>query len=387
MNKFVTSALALAATGSAAYAAPGDSEWLELDREIISLASSLASSQDGLGWTVLLRATATYSDDELLTGDDDVEVSGFKLDDADLAFWGAVGECTWRLSVDFGGLSQSSSSSEGTPTSSSSDVVLEDAYVRWACGEYLDVQFGQFKPRVSYTNSVDPENQLFIDRTVLGAVYDFWEPGVAANGHYEDFFRWQASLLNGSNGQESDHLYVLRGEFHYGTGAGDIEGAQGANDDINGGVGITYVHDDTLAGADTDVWVLDARGTFGQFALGFEIANLDDDVLLSTGGSDFSRFSGGQPLFLLGDSTPWSLTASFLLNSEFEFGVRYESLDNDEFDGGGDGPDNRIIAGVVNWFMSGNNCKWQLQVMDVDADNGFDDGLIYSAAFVVGATR
>jgi hypothetical protein len=37
--------------------------------------------------------------------------------------------------------------------------------------------------------------------------------------------------------------------------------------------------------------------------------------------------------------------------------------------------------------MSGNNCKWQLQVMDVDADNGFDDGLIYSAAFVVGATR
>jgi len=92
MNLFVKGALALAATSTVGLADPADSsDWLELDSEINSLATTYASSQgDGMGWSGLLRYNYTFSSDDVATGNGD-DVSGFDFDDADIAFWGGIG--------------------------------------------------------------------------------------------------------------------------------------------------------------------------------------------------------------------------------------------------------------------------------------------------------
>ena len=76
MNKFVTTALAVAAAGTLSHADPGDNDWLELDDEINSLASALTPAQDGMGWSALIRVYYDYSSDDVGT----VDVSGVDTD-------------------------------------------------------------------------------------------------------------------------------------------------------------------------------------------------------------------------------------------------------------------------------------------------------------------
>src|SRR5262245_37655483 len=101
MNRLVTTALALAAVGSAANAAPGDTEWLELDSEINGLSSSLTPAQDGMGWAALIRAVYSHSKDDIATGGGGApDLSGFSFNDVDLAFWSNYGPYLLRISAD-----------------------------------------------------------------------------------------------------------------------------------------------------------------------------------------------------------------------------------------------------------------------------------------------
>ena len=356
MNKYVTSALALAIAGSVTYADPSDSDWLELDSEINSLATTLTSPQDGMGWTALLRFTYSYSSDDIATGGGD-DISGFKFEDLDIAFFGSVAEYGWRVSGDV----------------DSSTFTLEDAYVYWDCGEFFTATAGRFKPRVLRSGFIDPEDQLFIDRTALGSSFDFWNEGIAADGFYEQF-TWWVAIHNGFNGQVSDHLFLARGEYNFGAGAADSEGAMGGNDDLNGVVGVFFANDETVFEPDGTLIGADVNGNFGQIGFGAEIVSLDDNVLLQTA-QDFSRIVG---LGFDGDSTPYNLTVSYLVNPDWEVGLRYEDLDNT--------PDDTIISIVANWYQSGNNAKWQFQWSNFDSDSTFD-GSVFQIGVVVGATR
>lgn len=370
MNKFVTGALALAATSTVGLADPADnSDWLELDSEINGLASSYASSQEGMGWTALLRFTYTFSSDDIATGGGD-DISGFKFEDVDMAFWGGVGNYQWRISWDMGsGASLSTSSFD-----------LEDAYVMWECEEYFTTTAGNYKMRVLMSDAVDPEKQLFIDRTALGSAFDFWQPGVAVHGS-QDLFHWYAGLQNSSDGQESGHRYYVRAEYDFGTGSGMYEGALGSNDDFNATIGGVFYSDDDVSG-DGSMYAVDGRGSAGPFGFGGEIAFVDEDLgnTLVTG-SDFSRLNNSSLSFGSfadqDDTSPYGVFLSYLLNDEFEAGVRYDDLDN--FD------EESIISVVLNWYRSGHNAKWQAQWSDVDSDG--DDGSIFQVGFVVGSTR
>jgi len=368
MNRFVTGALALAATSAVGLADPADnSDWLELDSEINGLASSYAASQDGMGWTALIRFTYTFSSDDIATDGGD-DISGFKFEDVDMAFWGGVGNYQWRISWDMG------SGASLTPDS----FGLEDAYVMWECEEYFTTTAGNYKMRVLLSNSVDPEKQLFIDRTALGSAFDFWEPGVAIHGA-QDVFHWYGGLQNSSDGQETGHRYFVRGEFDFGTGSGMYEGAMGANEDLNATIGAVYFNDDDVSG-DGQMIAVDGRGTAGPIGFGGEFAWVEEDLSnVLTTGPDFGRF--GDPSVLgFGDdddTTPFGAWVSYLLNDEFEGGVRYDDLDNSS--------DESIISVVVNWYRSGHNAKWQAQWSDVDSDG--DDGSIFQVGLVVGSTR
>jgi hypothetical protein len=389
MNRILKTALALAAAGSVANADPGDNEWLELDSEINGLASSLQPSQDGMGWAALIRGVFTYSSDDIATGGSGVDgpdTSGFGFNDLDLAFWGNQGSYMWRISADI------EFNESGLVHDVDNDLGIEDGYIRWACGEYFNAQMGQFKPGPLRSSTVDPEKQLFIDRTALGSNYDYWDQGIAAQGSWEQF-GWWAAIFNGLNGHTRDHLYVVRLEWMLGAGAGMYEGAMGGSDELNATLGFSFLNDDTMGDVsgdgdtDTMAYIFDVNGNVSNFGFGAEVASLDDDYLGITD-EDFSNiFDGGlNALVIADDSTPWNVTLSYLINPEWEVGVRYEDLDNGEVLGA-NGPDNALISAVVNWHTASKGAKWQAQWTDVDADNGFADGSIFEIGFSVGSTR
>ncbi len=393
MNKFVTSALAITAAGSLAYAGTGDSEWLELDREITTLSSSLtaADQHDGMGWSALLRVTTTYSDDDIATGDSPAtpagDVFGWSFEDVDLAFWGQVGDYGWRISMD-----ASDNSKLG------GDFNIEDAHAWWSCGEYATALIGQHKANTLESSHMAPEGLFFINRTALGSAFDGWDNGISAWGELE-MIRWSASIQNSLNGQEGDHRYTVRVEYDLGEGAGDVEGALGAGDDFAATVGLVYIDDDgqdlslpITVGSDNEAYGLDFRGTAGPVGFGAEIMSIGDDLALGID-EDFSRIAGfGNPLLAVatfaedttqvGGATPYSVMVTYLLNEEFEFGVRYEDLDNVA--------DTTIISVGIAWYQSGHNAKWQAGWSDIDNDSilgvSTPDGSIWQIGLTVGAS-
>ncbi|MCZ6596421.1 MAG: hypothetical protein O7B99_02160, partial [Planctomycetota bacterium] len=295
MNKFVTSALALAVVGSLAYAGTGDNEWPELDREITNLSSSLANSQDGgMGWSALLRITGTYSDDAIATGDDGIppdedDIFGFSFEDVDLAFYGSVGDYSWRISMDVDG-----KGGDGN------DFVLEDGYVSWDCGGYFTASMGRHKANTLMSAATNPEHLLFINRSALGAAFDSWDEGIAAAGAYEEMFSWSLSVQNGDNGQAADHRYTFRVEYEIGEGSGEAEGALGAGPDLAATIGLTYLDDDSQDPGgglgDNDAWGIDVRGTAGPIGFGAEIMDIGDDLSLGTDEDYFRTGSSGTSL-------------------------------------------------------------------------------------------
>jgi hypothetical protein len=389
MNRFATTALALAAAGSVSYADPGDNEWLELDSEINSLASSLQPSQDGMGWTVLVRTVYIFSSDEIETGSStEPDTSGLNFKDVDLAYWGNVGNYGWRINADV-------ENNESGKANSPNSIVLEDAHVFWDCGEYFRTKWGQQKPIVIRSAYIDPENMFFIERTAIGSSFDLWDPGVSVDGTWEQL-RWFAGFLNGQDGHEKDHFWWLRGEWMLGSGAGLYDGAFGGSDQLNAMIGASYIHDDSRNSTfttdgdadDTQAIIVDFAGSINQFGFAAEVADFDDDVIVSTdedwSGSEPTSPIGGLPFG--GDGTPWNVSLSWLFTPEWEVGVRYEDLDNSDINTV-TGPDNTILTAGVSWYQEGKNAKWQLEWKDVDADDGFADGSIVQAGVSVGASR
>jgi hypothetical protein len=374
MKKLVTTALALVAAGSAANAGTGDNEWLALDSEIKDLASSLSPSRDGMGWAVLLRTAFTYSKDDILTfGGDDID--GFSFRDVDFAVWGSVGDYGWRVNTDV-----QDNFGQGA------DIELEDAYAWWHCGEYFTASMGSMKPHFVRTGNIDPEKTLFIDRSAIGSMFDWWDMGIQANGSYNQL-AWFAGLFNGFDSDETDHSYFLRGEWSLGAGAGMAEGATGGNDDLNGTVGLAYYTDDTAdtGNSDLNAWAIDFAGSVGPLGFGAEYVSLGDDAFLGTGPAN-SDYLGGTGFVFDGDSSPYDLWASWLLAPEWELGVRYEALDNDQ-SVSATNADNTLLSLVAAYYQSGHNAKWQAQWTKVEADNGNPDGSIFQVGLSLGMTR
>jgi len=372
MNRFVKTALALVVAGSASNAGTGDNEWLALDSEITGLATSLKPSQDGMGWAALVRAAYSYSSDDISTGGGP-DTSGFNFNDVDLSFWGSQGSYRWRISGDI-------DSNEGGNISSS--FTLEDAYVAWSCGGMFEAMMGNMKPRVSRSNSVNPEGLFFIDRSALGSAFDSWDNGVGLNGMWE-MVGWYAYVMNGSNGDTRDHLYVLRGELKLGDGAGMFEGARGAGDVLNGTIGLTYLNDNTIGGAAVDgdadnaMFLLDFSGSMSQFGFSAEMAQIDDELVAATD-EDFSNIA--TPLVFDPDSTPWNAAVTFMVNADWEVGVRLEDLDN------ADGDDNSILSVGASWYRGAAGAgKWTAQWSDIDGD--VNEGSIIEVGYTIGASN
>jgi hypothetical protein len=356
MNKFVTSALALAAIGTANYADPTDNEWLELDREINSLTSA-TTDMGGGGYAVLVRSSFTHSSDDLATlGGDDI--SGFKMEDVRVSAWGEAGDYGWRISYNL----------------ESSIANLEDAFVYWLCGDYFTAMMGRYKPRTFRSAHIYEENLLFISRTILGEAFFFYDEGIGARGDFGEF-GWSVDIMNGGNGQVSDHIWSLRGEYNLNGGVGGVEGAHGASDDLVGTVGLTYYNSDVISG-DASLFGVDFAGTQGPLSVAGEMASFDDDLSMTA--SNVFRLPLG--LTIDGDSTPWSFTVSYLFAPEFEGALRYQNTDNAD--------DETAATLAVIWYHQGMNAKWNAEVSSISTDNtSFDDTTVFQVGVTVGGSN
>jgi len=360
MNRIVITALAIATASGVAHATTGgDSEWLKLDREIGRLASEYAPRDGGdAGLGALLRVFYGYTDDDVFNGGTDV--SGVELLDTDVWLEGEVGDFDWRVSLDL---------KNGT-------AETQDAYASWNYEGGFAAIFGQYKPNVMRSASIDPENTFFSERTIIGAGFDYWDAGLGASG-VMDAISWFINVMNGGNGSDTDHFWNVRVEFDLADGAGEYEGAYGGGDELDATVGVTYWKDDTQFG-DTMGYGVDLWGSSGPIGFGAEVIDIDDDFSLAGFGSMANIWSVPSPTFgLEANSTPYNATVTWAFDEQFEAGIRYQDMDNTD--------DTTLISAGINYYKSGHNAKWHAAVHSLDSDT--DDGTFFTAGLTLGSTH
>jgi hypothetical protein len=344
MNKFVISALALTTSGGLAAAGTGSEEWLTLDRELDSLASTLAPQEDS-GVTVHGFVKSSYvnsGDDPLGTGED---LGGFNMDNVRISVEGTVGDFTVFVSTD-----GSSSLVPGTGTTllpfvtgSGGAFGVLDAYASWNINEMLKLTMGQFLVPVLANGLINENHLLFLNHTVNGVVWNSRDTGVMLNGQYDMFGFW-VSIINGADGAADELAYALRAEFYaMGGGVGSkVEGAYGSEQGNRLTLGAGYYNDDGNTD-DAIAFAVDASFVSGPLSAAAEIVDYDEGF---------------------GDATPFSIQGGFMIVPEqWEVALRYEDLDS--------ATDTTVITAGVNYYMSGHDAKWQFNYSTTD-DDTFD---------------
>ena len=311
MNKFIYSAIAIAAASSTSMAAEGD--WLQLDQDIASLSSTVAQG-GGVDVGALIRNSYRDGGSE----------GGWSFEDVDVWLEGSLEEFDWRVNVDL----------------DSGSAALEDAWVRWACGENVGITWGQFRQRIARSANIDPENQFFIDRSLIGMRFDMFDNGIQVDGMHSGF-TWALAAQNGADGTGDSLMYTAHASYNIGNGVAHQESALKAGDELDAviGVGYTDMEDD---GEDA-ILIIDAAITMGQIFGTIELADGGDDAVLASAGSE----------------NPYAVAVTYLLADNLELGYRHEDRDDDA--------DTTKDTFGLNWLLHGQNAKWGINYIDDEA--------------------
>ena len=346
MNKFVLSALALTTAGGVALAGnETKGEWLSLDREIASLATTSAQAATTSGITLSGFIKTSYYNSDDLPGDPvggTGELGGFSLNNARVNISGSIGRFSAYVQLE----GASAYDSDGSvvdfvgnfvqPYSTANGVGVLDAYAAWSITDEIQLRMGNFRPPVLGSALLDENQLLFLNRTFNGELWSFRDVGVQLNGNF-DRLGWWAALQNGLDGQADELSYALRVAFGaMGTGA-MVEGAYGVGTGTNLTLAAAYTDDQFLD--DGAAMALEAHFAVNNFAISGELVDYEEDLL---------------------DATPWTATASFLINNQFEVAARWEDID--------DSADTTAITLGLNWYLEGHNAKWQINYTTLDSD-------------------
>lgn len=349
MRKLVYSALALTLVSVPGFAS--ENEWSSLDQEINNLSSSL-SAQSAAGPRIggFLRTSFRYSGDEeaLFAPGNDEKESGFKLDKVRVEVTGDLGmDYSYRISFELrSGVAQ-----------------LRDAFITWKMGETVKGTMGNFRKPFMRSGLIADKNLLFQERTALGGFFDVRQPGIMFSGTFETV-EWYLSAQNGRDGKEDDMNFAARIVANLmGAGVGRVEGAYGAGDETNLTVGLAWQDDQELD--DGQAIGVDAALTAGPFSLAAEIVDFDEG---DSTGSFLNK--QGEPLHWgsdntlvdvdPADSTPWSLTASYMFTDMYEAAIRYQDADDDD--------STDAVSAVVNRYVQGHDIKWTVQYLRTSSD-------------------
>lgn len=364
----LTAALALALTPAPAVPpAPGGederSDWLDLDREITSLASVLAQDDGALApsWGGYLRIAYGLSDDEFFSGAPGADVSGFDLRSVRLVGRGEVGD--YRYVVSFDG-------EDGT-------FSIRDAYASWSCSESIELSMGRFKRPLLYAGNVSSSRLLFLDRTNNGAQNDTRDVGVRVDGDFGQF-GWLVAVQNGEDGGQQDDMQIT-GRIEY-DAIGDAfdrwEGAYMAPEGMNLGFAVAVADDMAVTNGTRTAGEVEM--TTGSFYLRADVVVHDEEYDLPSGtpgGFDPDEVVGTNKA----DTNPYGVLLSYLFGeSEYELLAGYDSLDDPANTG-------RVRVGL-NWYQDGlgHKRKWTFSYSDFSSDDDLLEGDIWEVGLTLG---
>lgn len=298
----------------------------------------------------LLRAAVDFAGEELsVSGDDDVQA--LRLYDAQL--WFAAEFAGYEFFIKMDGAE--TTAFPPIASSGETDFDLFDAYVRKGLSDQFHLYFGQYKCPLLASSAVGDGNLAMIDRTRPGYLFAFpgaYQPGVAVTFD-EGPFHAKVSVQNGADDASDGFGVVLRGEYAVGEGAKHREGAQDA-EGFDATFGIGYFKDDSdIAGDDFgSTLALDAYTTFDQLSVHAEILDMDEELAMRALGNTDD------------DATPYSATAGYLFDPQWEAFLRYQDLDNEV--------DAMIIGAGLNYYVMGHKLKWQAGFSQYE-DDDIDD--------------
>jgi len=247
-----------AALSAAPLSANGGGEWLSLDRELELLAAlPQGSPSGGVNVGVLLRSHYAWVEESPATpGASD---SGFTLDEVRPWVEGRVGATTVHLALE----------------ARAGSVEVLDAYARTPVIEDVEVTVGRFLPAVLRSSLVEPQNQLFVQRSAPGAFWHARDTGVEFAALMDTVYL-RASFLNGRDGAGDEPAVAVRADWSAVGTVPLVEGAYGSGRRTCLAVGASY-YDDANALEDGDVFSADAILTTDRFSLAGEIQSYADD--------------------------------------------------------------------------------------------------------------
>ena len=384
MKTFLSGALALAAATPSLWAGVprASNDWLGLDEELNSLASTVNLQNNGTDIGALIRSTFyTSSDFDGGTGED---LLGLSLEDARLWANGTLGDFGWRISMDFAEnelddgfgndvpVTYLAKAAAGELGENDLDATIQDAYAVWNFSEAVSLTWGRFRAPRSLASTFHQDSLLFTQRTVLGDFGYRFDEGVMISGRYDGGLNWYLSAQNGVDGTDDDLNFTARLELLSGTGASKKEGAYDSSNSLNATLGATY-EDDSETG---NYWLVDLAGTSGRLGYHAEFYGFEDDGTEALGFATGTSFLDPVSTFAE-DANPWSATLSYLIAPESsEFAVRYEDLD--------DQADTTLLSLGYNYYLAGHNAKLQFGYSMIDSDDNALDGNIVSIGLTLG---
>jgi hypothetical protein len=369
MKLFAYGALAWALCGLPALATDPalvtDNGWTSLDKEIDSLAASLASAEPS-GPTIggYLITSFRHSGDDYFTGGGGApDQSGFQLDSVRLDVSGDVSD-DYGYKVSF---ELSSSNGEGHGASPNGAATLRDAYVNWRIAEGVKGRMGRFKEAVVSSGMVSEQYLFFLDRTAIGDAFKVRDLGLMVLGNWDILAVW-LSFQDGLDGQADEYKYTVRAQVDViGKSRSKItEGAYGNGENTTLMFAAAF-QDDTFLD-DGMVIVAEAALGLGPVWIAAEVADIDEGTAGVFGRTLYVNDAA--------DTTPWDATATFAITPEWEVGARYE--DNDDVD------DTMAYRFGVAYYVHGHDIKWQATWGHIDTDNAVGDSDQASVGLTLG---
>lgn len=395
MNRFVFGALAVTTASSLAFAGSesGEAEdWLALDREIDSLASSLNQGPTGFAVSGFLRSHLKFASDIENVGGSTNDLTGFGMDNARVHLDGSVGDYMVHVGFDFANFSEASTAS-GNPPGGTSIIgnveggiatpgnnggngyfgeigepgtgSLIDAYISTPISNEINFMMGQFRTPFSQSGLYDADRLILPYRTFNGSIWDARDLGIQVNGTY-DRFAWWVSAQNGIDGAGDEFHYTARvlATLIGSAGLPTVEGSYGAAQADRLWVAAAYTDDDEnpATSEDRSAFLIEGGWNSGDWGVQAEYADYDDGWTAT------------------GDSiSPLSITANWLFNPDWEAALRWDNVDDDD--------DTELWTIGVNWYQSGHNAKWQAAYTTTDSDIDSLEYDIFSIGYSVSVGR
>ena len=325
----------------------------------------LFRSPDGK-WSLGLRGEIQVRAENFNSDDDAQKDTNFSVPRARITAEGTAGapNVKYKLSIDASTTSKDVNPAVDTP------ATVRDAYVDWGFTKADSFRMGQFKFPFGREMLMSTTALNFVDISIAATEFaPNYEPGSMLQGYLGDqLIEYQLAAANGEgrgkNNTAGENIDGLReGGRVVWNPLGPVKNEGPAfqtmpDDTTRASLGVAYMrnHDSSglntaTVGAETTTRDFEASFYTGPFSLLAELYRRDGDT--STGNADDSGSTVQAGWFFVAET--WEVVARY---SEVDYATKADS-------------EERTLG--LNWYLDKNNGKWQVDLSQLDNDDGSPD--------------